>query len=210
MSTNPSPKIYLDIETFAGFNKPSLDDISAPANYKDEEKIKAYKEDNLDKIWRKQALDSMKGVVICLCYAVNDEPVQTVMGEEKDIIQALADLIAEYPWATIVGHNVKRFDIPFLWHRAVKYRQRHLTVALPHSRQDYERIIDTMEVFSASSFGSDSWLSLDTLANFLGLPVKDSQGSEIHDLYINKEYDKIAEHCRVDVALTREIYKLTQ
>lgn len=204
-------ELYFDIETVCSPNKPSLDEIEAPSNYKDADKIQAYKEANVDKLWRKQALDSMKAQVICISYAINDEPVITIMHDnEEDVMKDFESVVGENPYAIFIGHNILRFDIPFLWHRAVKYKLPYLKSILPHERYDKAMVRDTLSIFSVTSYGSDSWISLDTLAKFLGLPTKEHHGSEIHDLYLAKDYDAIAKHCEDDVNLVRTIYKLTQ
>jgi hypothetical protein len=65
-----------------------------------------------------------------------------------------------------------------------------------------------MEMFQVTGYGSDFYYSLDTIAQFLGLGKKESSGADVHDWYINKQYEKIALHCLQDVTLLRQIYKL--
>ena len=209
METQRTVNLFMDIETYSSDNKPTIEDISAPANYKDADKILAYKQEHLDSAWRKQALDSMLGQIICISYAINDEEVVALTGTEKEIIAAFADVVCAYPYAQFVGFNHKRFDLVWLFHRFVKYKHSEAMVILPHTKND-SSIIDVMEIFSASNYGSDSWVSLDTLAKFLGLPCKDFDGSKIHDLYLEGKIDEIVKHCEDDVRLTRDIYKLTQ
>jgi hypothetical protein len=206
-----TPLLYFDTETFSGFDKPSLDDISAPANYTDPVKIEAYKFANLDKIWRRQALDPLKAEVICLSYAIDDGEVITIQQPqytEKDIIDMFAEVIKDNPYPFFVGHNISRFDIPILWLRAVKYKNNYLRIALPTNKYD-DANKDTLTIFSAGAYGSDFWYSLEDIAKFLGLNPKQSKGSEIHDMYVNKEYEKIASHCKYDVELVRDVYKMT-
>ena len=66
-------KIFIDIETIPSETMPSLDDLQAPANYKDEAKIKAWKEANQVEAWKKQALNSMQGRIICIGWSWNGE-----------------------------------------------------------------------------------------------------------------------------------------
>lgn len=203
------PAITIDIETFAGWNKPGLDDIEAPSNYKDLDKIKAYKEENLDKIWRKQALNSLKGQIICIGYAVNDEDAQVLFDtSEEQLMMLFDDVISKYPYGILVGHNLLRFDIPWLYHRSIKYKLPSLKSILPHGKRDTDMINDTMSLFSSTIYGSDGYYSLDEIAKFLGLNPKESSGADIHDMFVAKEYDKIKEHCKYDVELTRQVYKL--
>ncbi len=153
MDTQRTVNFYLDIETYAGSHKPSLDEIDAPSNYKDEAKILAYKEENLDKVYRKQALDSMKGQIICVSFAVNDDPVQTIMEtDEKELMGHFNNVISEYPWAILIGHNILRFDLPWLYHRAIKYNLSSLKSIIPHSKNDTAMVRDTLNMFAGTAF----------------------------------------------------------
>ena len=207
----PPSILFLDIETFASWDKPSIDDIHAPANYKDPAVIQKWKEENLDKAWRKQALDITKGKVICIGYAIDDNPVETISSDnEEELMQAFSKVVGINPYIQFCGHNIKRFDLPWLWIRAVRYKLKSAVSIIPHTRND-GNIIDTMEIFSATSFGSDSWLSMADLCAYFGLEGKgDMDGSKVHDAYINKEHDKIATYCKGDVERIRTIYNLTQ
>jgi hypothetical protein len=207
----PSKIMFLDIETFASWDKPSMDDLQPPANYKDPIVIAKWKEANLDIAWRRQALSITKGQIICIGYSIDENPVQCIFEtEESELMRRFAEVVEPNPYIQFCGHNAKRFDLPWLWLRAVKYNLKYLKSIIPHSRND-NAIIDTMEVFSASSFGSDSWLSLDELCKFLGIEGKgDMDGSKVHDAYVNKEYDKISTYCMADVERVRTIYKMTQ
>ena len=210
MDTQRTVNLYLDLETWAGNAKPTLDTIEAPANYTDPIKIQAYKEKNLDKAWRKQALDSMKGEIICLCFAINDGDVVSLTGTEKDILTQFDEVIGEYPWCILIGHNILRFDLPWLFHRGIKFGLKGLKSIIPHAKNDTAMVRDTLNIFAGIAFGSDSWYSLSELANFLGIPDKEFNGSEIHDLYLAGNINKIVEHCSYDVSLVRTIYKMTQ
>ena len=210
MDTQRTVNLYLDLETWAGNTKPTLNTIEAPANYKDPDKIQAYKVENLDKVYRKQALDSMKGEIICLCYAINDGAVVALTGTEEDILTQFDDMLGGYPWSIFIGHNILRFDLPWLFHRGVKFGLKSLKFIVPHAKNDMAMVRDTLNIFAGTAFGSDSWYSLDELAQFLGLDSKEFNGSEIHDLYLAGNINKIIEHCSYDVSLVRTIYKMTQ
>jgi len=208
---NKTPLLYFDIETFASWDKPSLDDIEAPSNYKDPQAIAKYKYAHLDKAWRKQALNSLKGQIIAIGYAFDDDDVEVLYSEDEELLlKEFDNIVAESPYSILVGHNILRFDIPFLFHRSLKYRLSNLKVILPSDKNDKSMVRDTLHIFSSTNYGSDSWYSLDDLAKFFGLESKNSKGDEIHDFFVNKEFDKITEHCKQDVELTRTIYKLTE
>ncbi|MFW6388911.1 MAG: hypothetical protein ACOCY9_03285, partial [Desulfohalobiaceae bacterium] len=150
--------LFLDIETLPGPERPSLNSIQAPANYKDPAKIQSYKESKLEEAYRAQALDSMQGRLLCLAWAVDSEPVQAMcvglgsIETEQDLLQELEAKLLELPedlnqlvW---VGHNLRAFDLPWLWRKALQYRLWDLARLIPRARYD-KRIQDTLELWQA-------------------------------------------------------------
>lgn len=203
------PNVFLDVETWAGTNKPSREDVIVPSNYKNQDVIDKYIDEHLDTQWRKQALNSLKGQIICIGYAINDGDAQVLFDtSEEQLMMLFDDVISKYPYGILVGHNLLRFDIPWLYHRSIKYKLPSLKSILPHGKRDTDMINDTMSLFSSTIYGSDGYYSLDEIAKFLGLNPKESSGADIHDMFVAKDYDKIKEHCRYDVLLTRQVYKL--
>ena len=65
-----------------------------------------------------------------------------------------------------------------------------------------------MTIFASTAYGSDFWYSLEDIGVFFGFPKKNSGGDEIHDMFVNKQFDKIISHCKEDIELLRNIYKL--
>ena len=63
------------------------------------------------------------------------------MGEEVEILGEFADLLNEHRTATLVGYNVKNFDIPLIRLRAAKYG---VKLCLPDRRS--QRICDLFDV----------------------------------------------------------------
>lgn len=203
--------VYFDLETFAGFDKPSISDIKAPENYKDEAKILAYKEEHLDVAWRKQALDSFKGVVISCAYAIDNNPVQCIFNptSEKDLMTELAEVFTSISYPLLVTHNGKRFDFVWLWHRAVKYKLNALRTMLPHKDDGRFSHVDIMDVFSVTAYGSDTWKSLDDMCLFLGLNGKGGiKGDRVHNMFLEGKYDDIINYNKNDTEMIRTIYKM--
>jgi len=212
---NKTNRIFIDIETYAGDNKPSLDSIEAPANYTKPETIAKYKEENQDKVWRKQALHSLKGEIICIAFAVNDSPVQCLFKEkdkyEIELMMEFEEAVSGVSYPCWIGHNFKRFDNIWLVHRAIKYKLGGLKSMLPQRNSSYKYdtdCIDTMELFAVTSHSSDSWYSLESISEFLGLGKKESSGADIHDMYVQGKYDEIISHCKKDIELVRDIYNM--
>lgn len=146
--------LFLDIETIPGPIKPDVSEVKVPANYKDEAKIRAYQEEHLEEAWRRQALDSMSGSIICIGYALEDGPVTTFCVEdEAKVVSDFAALVGELQgryseplnWC---GWNIATFDLPWLWRKAVKYGLARLRNAIPRDNP-YGMIVDLMRVWDA-------------------------------------------------------------
>jgi predicted PolB exonuclease-like 3'-5' exonuclease len=205
---NKVHKLYFDIETWGGPNKPTIEDIEAPSNYKDPEKILAYKQEKLKDAWAKQALDVLKGEIICLCYAVDNEETIKIIGTEKEIIERLDEAAVELDYIHWIGYNILGFDIPWLHLRSIKYGAKYLRATLPTSRSD-NSVTDIMQKASSTLYGKDSYMSQKDIAKFFGLESKtDMDGSMVHDAYVNGEIDRIASYCAEDVETVRKLYKL--
>jgi 3'-5' exonuclease len=200
-------KIFIDIETIPSDTMPSLDDMSAPANYKDEAKIKAYKEANQLEAWKKQALNSMQGRIICIGYSWNGQiksrestfDEQSVLFEFNMDITEIIDLIRSP--LVFIGWNISTFDLPWIWRKSIQYSLPELRKAIP--KDNRTQYIDLMKVW-ASDY--KDYVSLDNCAKFLGIEHYTESGSSVFDWWQAGQIDKIEEHCKKDIKTTVEIY----
>lgn len=213
---NETAFVYVDIETLPSPEPPSLDEIQAPGNYKDEAKIRAYKESKVGELHRQQALDSMTGEILAIGYAIgDDDPVVLMRGvdgieSEQDLLGAFDDQIGKINPVTWVGHNLKSFDAQWLWRKAIKYGLPSLARKIPRERYS-RQLIDTMELWAGPDYRDRT--SLDKIAKFLGLAGKNGidgpiDGSMVFDMWQAGKLDEIAEYCASDVELTRGVYKI--
>ena len=193
--------LYIDIETIPGEEKPPMDSIKVPANYKDEAKIQAYKEANLEDEWHKQSLNSMKGRILCVGVACDDRDpiVYTDLAEfDRDVMS----IREEVQW---VGHNIAKFDAKWLVRHGIQ-----LGLSFP-SLFNLDRyrgnVRDTMTMWACGDY--QDYTKLDDLARFLGLPGKTEgmDGSQVWAYYKAGRIDEIKDYCADDVRLTRDIYK---
>lgn len=197
--------LFIDIETVPCGEMPCLDDIKAPANYKDEAKILEWKKANQLEVYKKQALDSMKGQIICIGYALDDDDPTTIEEHNEELILRLLlhDLLyRDWSIHMLVGWNIINFDIPWLWRKAIQYNLPDLRRILPHGNP--KLCIDLMKVWAANY---KDYVSLSDCAKFLGIEHDGGNGSEIYDLWQAGDLDAIAEHCKRDINTTREIYR---
>ncbi|MFW6179743.1 MAG: ribonuclease H-like domain-containing protein [Desulfohalobiaceae bacterium] len=209
-------EIYIDIETLPGPERPSPEDIEPPKNYKDPAKIKAYQQEKLEEIYRAQALDSMQGRILCIGWAIGDDPVSTLcvgldgIHSECDLLHNFQDTLLDYfidleglKWT---GHNVRAFDLAWLWRKALQHRLFSLARIIPRARYD-KRIMDTLEIWAADYRDK---VSLEAIAHFLGLTGKTEglDGTKVYDFWLEGRLQEIRDYCAWDVELTRQVYRI--
>lgn len=212
-------RLFVDIETIPaqgeGAASAARSRITAPANYKDPEKIEAYIAGKAEEAWLKTALDGSYGEVFCIGYAIDDEPAEVVtrgprtgpMVDEADVLEEFFErvddeLIGGGIW---IGHNIQRFDMRFLWKRSVIHRLPHI-VTTPFNESPYsDQIRDTMMMWTGDR---NSFISLDELLDILGIDSEDPiDGSEVWAHIQEGNYDVVNEHCRANVEETREAWR---
>jgi predicted PolB exonuclease-like 3'-5' exonuclease len=210
-------EITLDLETIPGPDRPDPSEISAPANYKDPEKIRAYQEAQVEEAYRKQELDSMKGQILCIGYAFDDrEPDCITVGieaaNEEDVLGYFSNEIIKalphHDTITWIGHNALAFDMLWIWRRAYKYRLPFLTQNIRMDRYR-SNIQDTMLMWC----GADTYngkCRLSDIAAFLGCGCKTNgmDGSQVYDYWQQGKLQEIANYCKGDVELTRNVYRI--
>lgn len=207
--------IPIDIETIPGqdtwVKEHVTKELSAPANYKDADKIAAYIAEKQDEAYRKTSFDGACNHIICISAALNDEEPTTFyadnINKEKNV------LIGFYSWLQInlgdkfdrvlVGHNINGFDLKVLRHRSIILGIRPPDW-LPFDAKPWDKSpYDTMVQWDGKNF-----VGLDKLCKALNIPGKDGMdGSMVYDAWLAGEHDKIKEYCADDVRRVRAIYK---
>lgn len=167
------------------------------------EKIKI----NEEEIYRWTAISGDFGRVFCIGYALGNETVEVIRGEEKEILTKWWEIANQAD--CFIGHNVMDFDLRFIYKRSIvnkiKPVSKHLNLSFARYRSF--PIYDTMREWEKWSM--DSFISLDTLARILDLESsKDGgiDGSKVYDFYLEKKFDEIYDYCKRDVELTRKIW----
>lgn len=203
--------IFIDIETVPGPNVPSPDNIKAPANYKDPDKIRAYQESKVEESYQKQALDSMQGRILAIGFAIDDNPAKVfiqgreAIANEEQLLRRFEYEIENISPVTWVGHNIKSFDLQWLWRKAIRVGS-PLALKIPRDRWN-SSVKDTMELWSGPDLHAK--VSLDNLAQFLGESGKTEgmDGSKVFRMYQNGELDTIRDYCLRDVEVVRNVYR---
>ena len=226
--------IYLDIETIPGQSPELKDEIAAgitpPASMKKPETIAKWAAEQkpaaVEAAWRKCALEGDRGEIVCIAWAIDEGPVRcvhrgVVAGDGKSISEA--SLIEAFYQGVIdarlgthgappvyIGHNVRDFDLRFIFQRTVILGL-YPSVILPHdARPGSQHIYDTMEAWA----GWRNRISLDRLCRALQLPVKGSEldnididGAKVWDFVAAGQAAMVAEYCKADVERVRALHK---
>lgn len=219
-------KIFLDIETIpgqrSGMKEQMAADITPPGSMKRAETIELWEREQkpllIEERWRRTSFEGDRGEVICIGWAINDQPAQSISRELHEnegamlamwfgeIQKAIRESHGRLP--TWIGHNVREFDLRFLFQRAVV-----LDVPppfrLPHDvRPGAECVYDTMTAWA----GWGGKVSLDRLCAALGIPQKGSEigedidGSKVWDFVRDGRIEEVATYCRADVERVRAIH----
>lgn len=202
--------VILDIETAPIADAGQyLEPVSAPSNYKDEEKKRAYCEDAQRQALAKASLD----VDLCRVVALgvwNESSAEPRVERATDELAErvlLADLWAYIGTSAIVGYNVLDFDLPVLLRRCL-----YLNVEAPRleiGKYRHPRVTDLMQVLSYD--GKLKYRGLDFYCKRFNLvaPVElgddDLPAAEIGVAVERGEWERIVRHCRIDVWKTRAL-----
>jgi hypothetical protein len=214
-------RITLDVETIPTQNKKFIDaiDVACPGNYTKPESIEKWNLEKkpalIEKAYRDTALDSTKGELIVIGWAINDADPQCVFrrpGEsEGDMLRAFYDLLTIHTEAGFyseilwIGHCISTFDLPYIWHRS---RINHVTssVSIPYNVKPWsDAIFDTRHVWKAASNASSN---LTDICTAIGIPCKQRmKGSEVWDYVQQGRIQEVADYCMYDdIVATRDLY----
>lgn len=158
--------------------------------------------------YRQTSLSGDFGRIFCIGFALDDDPVDVINGDEKEILTKFWQVSADAD--CFVGHNIFNFDLPFIYKRSIvnkiKPTSKHINLSFARYRNN--PIYDTM--YEWEKWNPRATISLDKLAKVLGLPSsKDGgiDGSKVYDAYLAKKHDEIYRYCKRDVELTRKVYR---
>ena len=128
------------------------------------------------------------------------------LGSDKEILEALPGMV----W---IGHNIKGFDLLWMYPRAMKYKCPNMKRGLPASVRDTRKIFDTMSEAALGAYGQ--YVSLKVLMKFYGLSAKNvtwkgevMDGSRVHDLFMSGGTEKLIEYVDDDTADLPKLYKI--
>ena len=212
--------LVLDIESIptqrAGALAEFKANVKAPGNMSKPETIAAWMRDNAEQsatdAWRKTALDGSQGEILCIGFAIDgNKPghvIRRVDQSERDLLSAFytqMELLELNNMTQIVGHNVKDFDLRFLYQRSVIHGVRPSFPLRQGQRYGGDFVFDTMTEWA----GWGNRISLKNLCRALDIPVKqgDIDGANLWDAVLAGRYAEIADYCMSDVEATRAAWR---
>lgn len=111
----------------------------------------------------------------------------------------------------LVGHNIKRFDVPHLCKRALSYYGIHIPFPLIDVAilKPWESpLIDTSEMWGYGAW-QETFTGLELIANHLDIPTSKDvmHADEVGHMYwVEKDMDKISKYCSYDVRDTMNVF----
>jgi len=200
--------IFIDIETVPSMCLPTIAEVKPPASMSKPETIKKWFDENSDaarwEMYRKQALDSMRGEILCIGFAVDDGPVSVVdsLTDMFDLLIARDVPVRSYRWC---GHNARKFDMKWIYRHAIRDGLMYLAKTIDFNRYK-GNIVDTMEMWSCDDY--QAYTKLDDIARFLGVGGKSVgiDGSKVFDFVMDGRVDEVKAYCANDVELVRSVY----
>lgn len=195
-------KLFLDIETLPAERdkKDLLQDIYDS----DKNNGKKFKK-SFDSFFLQSGLDGSFGRILCIGIAVNDEPVDCLTGDEKEILKKFWEMASDVN--LFIGHNIFDFDMRFIYQRSAILGVRP-TQDLSFARYRNNPIYDTMHEWS--KWNMQDKIKLDKIAKAMGLTSSkdgDIDGSKVYEYYKKGKLQEIYDYCKRDVEVTREVYK---
>lgn len=218
------PVLFLDLESIPS-QLPWVRDelraqVKAPATYKKPESIQQWLDENreveTEAAWLKTSFDGGLGQIVCIGWAWDDEPAQSI--QVDDLSTGAEAMMLEQVFAAwflhtsgthhqrpvIVGHNHLAFDLPMIWQRSIVHNVRP-PLWFPRDPKPWgESTFDTMTAWA----GAKGRISMDRLCKVLGIPGKgDISGADVWPMVQAGRLDEVVTYCRADVERTRQIHR---
>lgn len=140
----------------------------------------------------------------------HDSKIKSFYGEDE--IQLLEDfnntmraVFAKNPNVKLIGHNIKKFDMPWIVKRSL------VNGIIPPTQFHFQKqkpwencLLDTYEIWKFGGYNSSS---LDMICNLFGIPSpKDAMKNyEVSEHYWNGNIENIMKYCEGDVKATMNV-----
>lgn len=221
--------LFLDVETLPASDpavkERLLANLKAPGQYKKEESIARWIEENAEAEWRKTSLDGGYGELLCIGFALDDDEADVTMrflddgtevASERDLLERFLGGLRAYTNGqplTVVGHNIL-WDLKFLYHRAavLGLLDHYRAAKLPINPSPYGgQVFDTSREWT---WDPHRGIALGELCDILGIENPKCEvngmllsGATVYDFHLAGYHGEIIDYCARDVEAVREVYK---
>jgi len=177
--------LFFDIETEANPDAIQfIDEPTAPANYKDADKIAAYIAEKKAELIEKAALDADYGRIVAIGLKQDDNPIGSWLtngpeiGDEEDALIWFWDLLKTHNGRSC-GYNIIGFDLPYIMRRSFDLGIKP-SVIPDLRRYQTQPTLDLMMVL----YGWQNFKSLKFVAQRYGIynPLPELDGSQVKNM----------------------------
>lgn len=166
--------------------------------------------------YKKAWLNSEFWKIVCISFwsktPNNEIKTSSLVWDEKYILEKFFELLYKMPEYELAGHNIKAFDLPFIFRRAI------INGIKPHDKVSFYgmkpwdiQVTDTIELWKNGWYIS-AWLEI--IAVSLGIPSPKAKMSwdKVFDYFYGANmtdkdnWKPIAEYCEWDVKTSMMIY----
>lgn len=182
-------------------------EFQAPSNYKDPEKISAYKAQAFEDWKRKMALSATTGRILA-SGILTDSGYDVDHGQDEETTVSVCIDALDYAHVDgiiVGGWNHSQFDLPFIYQRAlilgVKVPSRIFKPLERWNKWQFQ-IADGMQIWAA---GTKEYASLNDVARVLGCGSKDDGISKNFGQVYREDREKALGHLRNDLVMTHAV-----
>lgn len=154
----------------------------------------------------KKAKTPMELRILCIGYAFDDEPPEVIECFEDDEagLLRLHEICTRRKPSRVVAHNGASYDFRVVQLRAMKHGLLDIAAKFHQEKPWETHLFDTMLGWPVKYTG------MDVICAFLGLDRPDNPivGAEVLQAYVDGRQDEIVAHCRDDIRVLREVYKV--
>jgi 3'-5' exonuclease len=145
--------------------------------------------------------------IVCVSMMVADKAVSFCGDDEANILMQVRGVMnnAMKESMTLGGFAIDRFDIPFMFKRSYISGVQPSPMVMYWDKKPWEvKTYDLMKMWSNSAW--DQTVSLAVLAECLGVShgKDDTDGSDVKDMYRDRDFESIKRYCESDVRLVRD------
>jgi len=123
----------------------------------------------------------------------------------QDFLQVMFAIFSKNPSIQLVGHNIKKFDMPWIVKRALINGLQVPSQFYFQKQKPWENcLLDTLEIWK---FGGMSAVSLDLICGVFDIPSPKNgmKGKDVSENYWAGNLEQIKEYCEGDVLATMNV-----